>query len=100
MLVLAFNLVGKKHSGLGVAATPILRGREAVRAVRRLRTDERHIRAQSAILYKPCTAFGVNQNRVLCTDVPFIRTQNTVGARSAQVRSWHAWTPKQPVKVS
>jgi len=29
-----------------------LRGREAVRADRRLRTDEKHIRAKSAILYK------------------------------------------------
>jgi len=29
-----------------------LRGRETVRADRRLRTDEKHIRAQSAILYK------------------------------------------------
>jgi len=30
----------------------MLRGREAVRADRRLRTDEKHIRAQSTILYK------------------------------------------------
>jgi hypothetical protein len=30
----------------------MLRGREAVRADRRLRTDEKHIRTQSAILYK------------------------------------------------
>ena len=30
----------------------MLRGREAVRADRRLRTDEKAIRAQSAILYK------------------------------------------------
>jgi hypothetical protein len=30
----------------------MLRGREAVRADRRLRTDEKHIRAQSAILDK------------------------------------------------
>jgi len=28
------------------------RGRETVRAVRRLRADEKHIRAQSTILYK------------------------------------------------
>jgi hypothetical protein len=45
----------------------MLRGRETVRADRRLRTDEKHIRTQSAILYKnptPClvlakTAFSV-----------------------------------------
>src|SRR5665647_3384149 len=30
----------------------MLRGRETVRADRRLRTDEKHIRAQSTILYK------------------------------------------------
>jgi hypothetical protein len=30
----------------------MLRGRKAVRADRRLRTDEKHIRTQSAILYK------------------------------------------------
>jgi len=30
----------------------MLRGRETVRAHRRLRTDEKHIRAQSTILYK------------------------------------------------
>jgi hypothetical protein len=40
----------------------MLRGREAVRADRRLRTDEKHIRTQSAILYKtlkPCLVFTV-----------------------------------------
>jgi len=30
-----------------------LRGRKTVRADHRLRTDEKHIRAQSAILYNP-----------------------------------------------
>jgi len=30
----------------------MLRGRETVRADRRLRADEKHIRTQSAILYK------------------------------------------------
>jgi hypothetical protein len=63
----------------------MLRGREAVRADRRLRTDEKHIRAQSAILNKtPNAVFGVNHNRAFCTDVLFIRTESTVGARSAQ----------------
>jgi len=31
----------------------MLRGRETVRADRRLRADEKHVRAQSAILYNP-----------------------------------------------
>src|SRR5450759_5506556 len=39
---------------------------------------------------KPHALFGVNHNRVFCADVLFIRTENTVGARSAQVRSSHA----------
>jgi hypothetical protein len=63
----------------------ILRGRKAVRADRRLRTDEKAIRAQSAILYESpmpslfltITAFSVR--------MIFIRTENAVGARSAQV---------------
>jgi hypothetical protein len=74
----------------------MLRGPEAVRADRRLRTDEEAIRAQSAILYNPRAAFGVNQNRVFCADALFIRTENTVGARSAQVRWWHATVPTTP----
>jgi hypothetical protein len=68
-----------------------LRGREAVRADRRLGADEKHIRAQSTIFYKShpkpflhlsITAFSV---RML-----LIRTENTVGARSAQVFGLHA----------
>jgi len=64
----------------------MLRGRETVRADRRLRTDEKHIRAQSTILYKShpepplllsITVFSVRMRF-------FIRTENTVGARSAQ----------------
>jgi len=35
----------------------MLRGRKAVRADRRLRTDEKHIRAQSAILDKTSTLY-------------------------------------------
>jgi len=50
-----------------------------------LRADEKHIRAQSAILNKTLDAvFGVYRNRAFCTDVIFIRTESTVGARSAQ----------------
>jgi len=65
----------------------ILRGRRPVRADRRLCTDEKRIRAQSAILYKepPQTASAFVHNRVFGTDALFIRTKNTVGARSAQV---------------
>jgi len=65
----------------------LLRGREAVRADRRLRADEKHIRTQSAILYKnnPQAVVAFNRNRVFGTDMLFIRTKNTVGARSAQV---------------
>ena len=59
-----------------------LRGRRPVRADRRLRADEKRIRAQSAILYRtPRTAFAFIQNRVFRTDVLFIRPENTVGAR-------------------
>jgi hypothetical protein len=64
----------------------LLRGREAVRADRRLRTDEKHIRAQSAILDKTTQAVpAFIHNRVFCTDALFIRTENAVGARSAQI---------------
>ena len=63
----------------------LLRGRCPVRADPRLRTDEKHIRAQARISEKnqtnpnlllSITAFSV---RML-----FIRTENAVGARSAQ----------------
>jgi len=63
----------------------LLRGQETVRADRRLRTDEKRIRAQSTILFNPpCTVFVANNNRVFCADALFIRAENTVGARSAQ----------------
>jgi hypothetical protein len=63
-----------------------LRGRRPVRADRQLRTDEKHIRAQSAILDETLTAvFGVNHNHVFCTDVLFIRTENVVGARERAI---------------
>jgi len=69
----------------------ILRGRKAVRADRRLRADEKHIRTQSAILYNsPRTVLVFNNNRDFCADTLFIRTENTVGARSAQIHSSHA----------
>jgi len=62
-----------------------LRGRRPVRADPRLRTDEKHIRAQSRISDKGkpklslllfITAFSVR--------MVFIRTENMVDARSAQ----------------
>src|SRR5450759_409151 len=68
----------------------MLRGRKTVRADRRLRTDEKHIRAQSAILYenhpKPPWFLLIT---VFLVRMFFIRTKNTVGARSAQVFPIH-----------
>jgi hypothetical protein len=65
-----------------------LRGRKTVRADRRLRTDEKAIRAQSAILDKsnPMTSLLLSIT-VFSVRMVFIRTENTVGARSAQVCS-------------
>ena len=55
-----------------------------------MRADEKHIRTQSAILYKskpkPLLRLSMN-NRVFGTDVPLIRTKDTVGARSAQLET-------------
>jgi len=62
----------------------MLRGREAVRA-------------QSAILYKdkpkPLLLLSIT---VFLVRMVFIRTKNTVGARSAQFRRWHATVFKTP----
>jgi hypothetical protein len=66
----------------------VLRGRKAVRADRRLRTDEKTIRAQSAISYKNSTPSLFLTVTGFSVRMPFIRTENPVGARSAQVRSW------------
>jgi len=46
----------------------MLRGREAVRADRRLRTDEKRIRAQSTILYKTPALSLFFRNRAFVTD--------------------------------
>ena len=46
----------------------MLRGRKTARADRRLRTDEKAIRTQSAILYKTPGRPCFNRNRVFCTD--------------------------------
>src|SRR5450756_2018422 len=68
-----------------------LRGRKTVRADPRLRTDEKAIRAQSRILCKsnpdPVLFFPIT---VFLLRMVFIRNKNTVGARSAQIRSWNA----------
>ncbi|MEK7877002.1 MAG: hypothetical protein AAB325_12520 [Pseudomonadota bacterium] len=64
----------------------LLRGRKAVRADRRLCTDEKAIRAQSTISYEnarpsvPLSVTGVSVRML------FIRTETPVGARSAQGR--------------
>jgi hypothetical protein len=68
-----------------------LRGRRPVRADRRLRTDEKRVRTQSAILDKTQTqiAFAFIHNPVFDTDAFFIRIENRVGARSAQWAQVH-----------
>jgi len=73
-----------------------LRGRKTVRADRRLGADEKHIRAQSAILGKTPTLRSVLTITVFLVRMVFIRTKNTVGARSAQNRSWHATLSTTP----
>jgi hypothetical protein len=79
-----------------------LRGRRPVRADRRLRTDEKHIRAQSAILdnTQPQADVAFIHNRVFGTHVLFMRTENTVGARSAQFRRSHATVSETSQMVS
>jgi hypothetical protein len=49
---------------------------------------------------KPHAVFGVYHNRVFCTDALFIRTENTVGARRAQVCSSYASIIKTPHMIS
>jgi hypothetical protein len=74
-----------------VAELRLLRGRKTVRADRRLRTDDEPIRTQSAILYKNNPKpFLLLTITVFLVRMVFIRTKNTVGARSAQVLWWHA----------
>jgi hypothetical protein len=70
----------------------IVRGRKTVRADHQLRADEKTIRAQSTILYEsnPKSSLLLSITVFFGTDVPLIRTKNTVGARSAQVAKWRA----------
>jgi len=64
----------------------MLRGREAVRADPRLRTDEKAIHAQSRILNNPPEPFLLLIETAISVRMPFIRAEIAVGARSAQVR--------------
>jgi hypothetical protein len=70
----------------------LLRGRETVRADRRLRTDEKHIRTQSAILYKdnpkPLLLFFIT---VLSVWMRFSSIQKARLARAAR-RCLHHWS--------
>jgi hypothetical protein len=73
----------------------ILRGRETVRADRRLHTDEKHIRAQSTIWDKTPTPLLLLSITAFSVRMVFIRTENAVGAHSAQVFCWHATVHKK-----
>jgi len=64
----------------------MLRGREAVRADHRLRTDEKAIRTQSVISYENLTSSLLLTVTAFSARMLLIRAENTVGARSAQVR--------------
>ena len=70
----AFYPCGKRGSRAQRAGvSKNLRGRKSVRADRRLRTDEKAIRAQTAIVYKKQrqAADGFNHNRVFRTDAVY-----------------------------
>jgi hypothetical protein len=62
----------------------MLRGRETVRADRRLRTDEKHIRTQSAILYNPPALRLVLTITVFSVRMRFSSAQKTRLARAAR----------------
>jgi hypothetical protein len=63
-----------------------LRGQEAVRADRRLRTDEKHIRAQTAILDKTLTLCLVLTITVFSVRMCFSSVRKTRLARAARNR--------------
>jgi len=78
-----------------------LRGRRPVRADRRLCTDEKHIRAQSAILDRIPTLSLSLFITVYSVRMVSIRTEYTVGARSAQwsiLNNHNAMLPLLPAK--
>jgi len=64
----------------------MLRGRKAVRADHRLRTDKEAIRTQSAILYKkqPRSVVAFNHNRVLVRMI-FSRTKTRFAREARKV---------------
>jgi len=65
----------------------MLRGRETVRADRRLRTHEKHIRAQSAILYKTPVLPLLLSITVLSVRMRFSSVQKARLARAARTPS-------------
>ena len=69
---------------------PSLRGRRPVRADHRLCTDEKHIRAQSAILYSPKLPLLLSRT-VFLVRMRFSSVPKTWLARAARNgRPWHA----------
>jgi len=62
----------------------LLRGREVVRADRRLGTDEKHIRAQSAISYKTPALSSFLSITVFSVRMRFSSAQKTRLARAAR----------------
>jgi hypothetical protein len=62
----------------------MLRGREAVRADRRLRADEKHIRTQSAISYKTSTLSLFLSITVFSVRMRFSSARKTRLARAAR----------------
>jgi hypothetical protein len=66
----------------------MLRGRFPVHADHQLRTDEEAIRAQLVILNKTPEPFPVLLEISFSARMPFIRAENEVGARSAQLLRW------------
>jgi hypothetical protein len=62
----------------------LLRGRKPVRADRRLRTDEKHIRAQSTILYNPPALSLLLTITVFSARMRFSSAQKTRLARGAR----------------
>jgi hypothetical protein len=54
-----------------------------------LRTDEKAIRAQSAILDEPLNMLPLLTRTAFAVRMPYIRTANAVGARRAQEHRLH-----------
>jgi len=67
-----------------VNAGIILRGRKTVRADRRLRADEKHIRAQSTISYKTPALFLFLSITAFSVRMRFLSVRKTWLARAAR----------------